>query len=118
MLLLALSGLAFLVRLVVVWRYYEITSTTDFWTFGFEPSHIGAALARGLGFSSPFTDSGGPTAWLPPVYPWLIEISFRIFGMFSAGALLSMLAINIVCATVTTAAIYRIGLRCFSAEIA
>lgn len=118
LLLLALSGLAFLVRLVVVWRYFKTTSTMDFWTFGFEPSHIAAALARGLGFSSPFTDNGGPTAWLPPAYPWLIEISFRIFGMFSARALECMLAINIACATLTTAAIYRIGLRCFSAEIA
>ncbi len=116
--LLALCGLAFVVRLIVVWRYVHTISWPDFWTFGFEPSHIAAALVRGYGFSSPFTDQSGPTAWIPPVYPWIISLAYRVFGVYSAGAVWFMLGFNLVCATLTTAAIYRIGLRAFSAETA
>jgi 4-amino-4-deoxy-L-arabinose transferase-like glycosyltransferase len=118
MVMLALSCLALAVRLAIVWMYARTTPVAQFWTFGFEPSHIGAALARGDGFSSPFSDHGGPTAWLPPVYPALIAASFKLFGVFSAGALWSMLTLNVACATLTTAVVYRIGLRCFTAEAA
>jgi 4-amino-4-deoxy-L-arabinose transferase-like glycosyltransferase len=98
--------------------YLHTTPIADFWTFGFEPSHIAAALVRGFGFSSPFTEHSGPTAWIPPAYPWIIAAAFKVFGIFSPNALKCMLALNLVCATLTTAVIYRIGLRCFSAEAA
>jgi 4-amino-4-deoxy-L-arabinose transferase-like glycosyltransferase len=113
-----LCSLALLIRLIVVWRYVHTIAWPDFWTFGFEPSHIAAALVRGFGFSSPFTDHSGPTAWIPPVYPWIISLAYRLFGIYSAKAVGFMLALNLTCATLTTAAIYRIGLRCFSAEVA
>lgn len=116
--LLALSGLALAARFVIVLMYVHTTPVADFWTFGFEPSHIAAALVRGFGFSSPFTDHSGPTAWIPPAYPWLIAAAFKVFGIYSAGALWFMLALNLVCATLTAAVIYLIGLRCFSPEIA
>ncbi len=90
----------------------------DFWTFGYEPSHIAAALAKGFGFSSPFTDHSGATAWIPPLYPWIISLAYRIFGIYSANACWFMLGLNLVCATLTTAVIYRIGVRSFSAEVA
>lgn len=117
-LMLALSGLALAARLVIVLMYVHTTPVADFWTFGFEPSHIAAALVRGFGFSSPFTDHSGPTAWIPPAYPWLIAAAFKVFGIYSAGALWFMLAVNLLCATLTIAVIYRIGLRSFSPEIA
>src|SRR5579863_3389366 len=113
-----LCCLAFVLRLVVVWRYFATTAVQDFWTFGFEPSHIAAALVRGLGFSSPFTDNGGPTSWLPPIYPSLIAIAFKIFGVRSMGALCCLLGLNVVCSAITAGILYRIGLRCFSPDAA
>jgi 4-amino-4-deoxy-L-arabinose transferase-like glycosyltransferase len=117
-LLLTLCLLAFIARLVLVWYYGHATATQDFWTYGYEPSHIAASLARGEGFSSPFTQPSGPTAWIPPAYPWIIAGCFRLFGIFSGRALACMLALNVIGATLTVAVLYRIGLRCFSPEVA
>src|SRR5258708_34344357 len=40
--------------------------------FGFEMGRIGRAIATGRGFSDPFDWQTGPTAWEPPLYPYLI----------------------------------------------
>jgi 4-amino-4-deoxy-L-arabinose transferase-like glycosyltransferase len=115
--MLALCGLAFIPRLALILYYTRETPTQNFWTYGYEPSHIAAALVRGYGFSSPFTEHSGPTAWLPPVYPWLIALFYWLFGIFSAKALACLLALNLISATLTVAVVYRIGLR-LSTEVA
>jgi hypothetical protein len=35
-----------------------------------EAGNIAFSLAKGHGFSSPWWQETGPTAWLTPVYPW------------------------------------------------
>ena len=44
---------------------------------------IGAAIASGHGFSNPFGAATGPTAWEPPLYPYLIAGVFHVFGIYS-----------------------------------
>jgi hypothetical protein len=39
---------------------------------GAEYFNIGRALAAGKGYSNPFGDQTGPTAWQPPVFPFLL----------------------------------------------
>jgi len=116
--MLALSGLALTVRLVIVWMYARTTPILNFFLFGYEPSHIAAALVNGQGFSSAFSVHSGPTAWIPPMYPWTIALAFKLFGVFSGGALWFLLGLNLIFATATTATIYRIGQRCFTPDVA
>ena len=47
--------------------------------FGFEMGRIGRSLAQGQGFANPFNETTGPTAWEPPLYPFLIASVFRVF---------------------------------------
>jgi 4-amino-4-deoxy-L-arabinose transferase-like glycosyltransferase len=43
-----------------------------------ETTYIGWSIANGRGFSSPFGPVyTGPTAWIPPVYPYLCAVVFR-----------------------------------------
>ena len=43
----------------------------DDWSFGYETGRVARALTEGEGFSSPFRQPSGPTAWLMPAYPAL-----------------------------------------------
>ncbi len=84
----------------------------------FEMVNIGYSLAAGHGFSSPWIGSSGPTAWTAPLYPFLVALAFRIFGAFSGGAGLALLAFNSVFSALTSWTMYRIARRVFDERVA
>ena len=49
-------------------------------SWGGEMSSVAHALAQGHGYSSPYWIDTGPTALVPPVYPFLLSLVFRGFG--------------------------------------
>jgi 4-amino-4-deoxy-L-arabinose transferase-like glycosyltransferase len=53
---------------------------------GFETVQIATSIATGHGFSSPLAVASGPTAWLTPVFPCLLAVMFKMFGVASLGA--------------------------------
>src|SRR6187399_1135408 len=53
---------------------------------GAEYFHVARALADGRGFSDPFGEATGPTAWMPPVFPMLLAALLRVFGSKNAAA--------------------------------
>jgi len=86
--------------------------------FGFEMGRIGRSLAQGQGFSSPFNDATGPTAWEPPLYPFLIAGVFRVFGVYSRSSAILLLSLNSICSALTCIPIFLIAKRCFSEKVA
>lgn len=80
-------------------------------SFAQETGNIAMALATGKGFSSPTRRDTGPTAWLPPVYPVLLALIFRIFGVFTLHAFYAAAAFNILCSVATCVPIYFAGKR-------
>ena len=84
----------------------------------FETVNIGLSLAQGHGFASPFGGSTGPTAWTAPMYPWLISLAFRIFGMGSIGAAFALFSLNSIFSALTSWIIYRIARRTFNLKVA
>jgi 4-amino-4-deoxy-L-arabinose transferase-like glycosyltransferase len=81
-------------------------------------ANLAHSLATGHGFSSPFGGDTGPSAWTPPLYPWLIALAFRVFGVFSHGAAFAMLVFNSIFAALTSWTIYRIARRVFNETVA
>jgi hypothetical protein len=79
----------------------------------FESCRIAASIVASHGFSSPYVIAGGPTAWLPPVYPVAVAAVFKQLGVYSGASLWCPILLNVLCATLTTALIYRIEVRCF-----
>jgi hypothetical protein len=79
--------------------------------FAQETGNIAYALANGQGFSSPFRNNTGPTAWLVPVYPLLVAGVFRIFAPFTISALNAAVFLNIVFSTGTCVPIFYLGKR-------
>ncbi|HWZ51940.1 MAG TPA: hypothetical protein VNW54_10800 [Granulicella sp.] len=47
--------------------------------FGWEMGWTARSVAEGQGYSSPFLPLSGPTAMMPPLYPWLLAGVFRLF---------------------------------------
>jgi hypothetical protein len=51
---------------------------TENWSLGAEYNSIGQSIFAGRGFSDPFQSQSGPTAWMPPVYPYLLAILYSL----------------------------------------
>jgi len=72
-----------------------------------ETARIAASVARGQGFSSPFRQPTGPSAWIPPVYPYFLASIFRVFGVFTATSYRVNMAVNIVVHALACILLYR-----------
>jgi 4-amino-4-deoxy-L-arabinose transferase-like glycosyltransferase len=86
--------------------------------FGFEMGRIGRSLAQDQGFSNPFNETTGPTAWEPPLYPFLIAGVFRVFGVYSSSSAIFLLGINSVFSALTCIPVFLIAKRCFDETVA
>jgi 4-amino-4-deoxy-L-arabinose transferase-like glycosyltransferase len=112
-------AVALVVRLlfIVVAKSYQIVAI-DRLGFVNEMERLGYSLAIGHGFRAPFITDAGPSAWTPPVYPWLISLTFRTFGNYSYAAGFAMLAFNSVFSALTSWTMYRIARRTFNQSVA
>lgn len=81
------------------------------WPFGYEMGRVARSIALGHGFGSPFHGWTGPTAWLPPVYPYFLAGIFRLFGVYSPASGFVALTCNCIAAALTAWLIYRIAER-------
>jgi 4-amino-4-deoxy-L-arabinose transferase-like glycosyltransferase len=79
---------------------------------------IGRSLALGQGFSNPFGVSTGATAWEPPLYPFLIAAVFKLFGVYTHGSAVVLLAINSIFSALTCVPIFLIAKRSFGESVA
>jgi 4-amino-4-deoxy-L-arabinose transferase-like glycosyltransferase len=72
---------------------------------------LGKSIAEGRGFSDPFCVGTGPSAWEPPLYPYLIGGVFKIFGTYSYASAWVLLTVNSLFSAVTCIPIYLIARR-------
>jgi 4-amino-4-deoxy-L-arabinose transferase-like glycosyltransferase len=112
--------IAFVLRVgwIVIAHTYKFKTIDDNFSFGFEMGRIGRSIASGHGFGNPFNEPTGPTAWEPPLYPFLIAGVFKLFGVYSHASALILLSINSVFSALTCIPIFLIARRCFSEKVA
>src|SRR4029077_18421492 len=81
----AITVLALAVRLFFMAFLYRNTwnDFRDHLLFGFEVGRIARSIAAGHGYANPFSAETGPTAWMTPVYPYLLAATFKLFGIYS-----------------------------------
>jgi 4-amino-4-deoxy-L-arabinose transferase-like glycosyltransferase len=104
---------ALLLRIGFAWDYVGQNSRQALAALPFlqESGNIAASLASGHGFSSPFRIDTGPTAWMPPVYPWLLAGIFRVSGVRTYDSFLAAVALNILCSAFSCVPIFFVGKR-------
>jgi 4-amino-4-deoxy-L-arabinose transferase-like glycosyltransferase len=113
-------AIAFALRLglILVAHTYKFKVYDNGFAFGWEMGRIGRAIALGRGFADPFDGQTGPTAWEPPLYPYLIAAVFRISGVYTHSSALILLALNSVFSALTSIPIFLIARRCFGEKVA
>ncbi|MGC2020285.1 MAG: glycosyltransferase family 39 protein, partial [Candidatus Sulfotelmatobacter sp.] len=103
---------------IIVGHTYKFKSANDNFGFGWEMGRIAAAIASGHGFSNPFGAATGPTAWEPPLYPYLTAGVFRIFGIYSRASAFVLLSLNSVFSALSCIPIFLVARRIFSEKVA
>jgi len=112
--------IAFLLRLAVITigHTYRITPRRDHFQFGWEMGRLARSIASGQGFSSPTDLPTGPSAWAPPLYPYILAGVFKLFGVYSALSAWVILTFNSVFAALTCLTLYRIGEKMYGSGVA
>ena len=112
--------LSFVLQVVAigVFRQYHTRPGEDNFGFGFEMGCVGRAIAMGQGFSNPYGGNTGPSAWEPPLYPYLIAGVFKIFGIYTYASAWVLLSLNSLLAAITTIPVFLIAHRTFGARVA
>src|SRR5579863_10169325 len=112
--------IALLLRLAVitVGHTYRTTPRRDHFQFGWEMGRLARSIATGQGFSSPTDLPTGPSAWAPPLYPYILAGVFKLFGVYSALSAWIILAFNSVFAALTCWTLYRIAERMYGVTVA
>lgn len=101
-----------------VLHQYRVRPGNDHFEFGWEMGRVARSIAQGDGFSSPYEGNTGPTAWEPPLYPYLMAGVFKIFGVYTTASAFVLLTINSIFATLTCIPIYRIAQRTLGERVA
>jgi 4-amino-4-deoxy-L-arabinose transferase-like glycosyltransferase len=106
----AVVALAMIIRLVVVFFVVHSSGhTINDPDFGYESWEMGwtaRSIFQGRGFSSPFLPVTGPTALVPPLYPYLIAGAFRLFGLYTSASGYAVLGFNSLCSALTCIPLY------------
>ncbi len=113
-------GIAFSIRVlcIVVMHTYKVRTTEDNFGFGWEMGRIGASIASGHGFGNPFQTPTGPTAWEPPLMPYLMAGVFKIFGIYSRASAFVLLTINSIWSALTCIPVFLVARRSFGEKVA
>ncbi len=113
-------GCAFLVRLAVIPFTYadHLDPQRHHWRFAWEMGMVARSIATGKGFSSPYVGETGPTAWFPPLYPYLLAGVFKVFGLFTKASAIAILTINSLFSALTVIPVVGIARRTSGERVA
>ncbi len=106
------------IAMIGVFREYRTRPQEDHFAFGWEMGRVARSIALGQGFSNPYGDNTGPTAWEPPLYPYLMAGVFKLFGIYTYASAWVLLTINSLFAALTTIPIFLIARRTFRERVA
>jgi Dolichyl-phosphate-mannose-protein mannosyltransferase len=115
-----LLPLSFALQLLAIalFHQYRVRPGDDNFEFGWEMGRIARSIALGQGFSNPYGGNTGPTAWEPPLYPYLMAGVFQLLGIYTQASAWVLLGINSLFATLTSIPIFLIADRAFSRRVA
>ena len=79
--------------------------------FDQETGNIALALSQGHSYANLFRKDAGPTAWLAPVYPFLLSVIFRFFGPLTLASFFVAVILNAIFSAAATFPLYAIAQR-------
>lgn len=112
----AMIAISFLVRVLYLASFVHSQPVPDghVYVTRHETGSIATSIAQGHGYSSPLLlQPSGPTAWITPVYPYLLAGAFKIWGPFSLVAQIAVRFLNVLFSVCTTYVIFLLGKKLF-----
>lgn len=82
-----------------------------------EQGNVARALLAGHGFGSPFV-SNQPSAIMPPVYPLIVAVFFRLFGIHTAQSIFAIHAFDCLTNALACIPIFLMAGRSFGERVA
>jgi 4-amino-4-deoxy-L-arabinose transferase-like glycosyltransferase len=113
-----LTALAIRLVVMVFLLPEQLDPSRDHWHFGYETGRIARSIVQGRGFSSPLFAETGPTAWMSPVYPYIVAGVFKVFGIYTAASAVVLLSLNALTSALTCIPIFFIARRIFGERAA
>jgi 4-amino-4-deoxy-L-arabinose transferase-like glycosyltransferase len=113
-----LTALAIRLIVMVFLLPEQLDPSRDHWHFGYETGRIARSIVQGHGFSSPLFADTGPTAWMSPVYPYIVAGVFKVFGIYTAASAVVLLSLNALTSALTCIPIFLIARRTFGERAA
>ena len=110
------AALALRLACILIGHTYRIRPDDHHFEFGFEAGRIARSLVTGGGYGNPFNGYSGPTAWLPPLYPLLMALAFKLLGVYTRGSAVFLLTLDSMFSALIAPAVYEIAARCFDAQ--
>lgn len=107
---------ALVLRLVVMGFLYDserLNPERYHFAFAGEVGRIAASLVQGKGYGNPMFEDTGPSAELVPIYPCLLALIFRIFGMFTKASAIGILSLNCLFSALTCLPVFFMSRRSF-----
>ncbi len=96
----------------------QLDPQRDHWHFGYETGRIAKSIVEGRGFSSPLFGGTGPTAWMTPVYPFLVAAVFKIFGVYTKVSAIVLLSLNALMSALVCVVVFLIARISFGGRVA
>src|SRR5260370_19064370 len=118
--LISMVLVALAIRLVVMVFLLpeQLEPQRDHWRFGYETGRIARSIAQGRGFSNPLFGGTGPTAWMTPVYPYLLAGVFMLFGIYTNTSAIVLLALNSLTSALVCVLVFLIARISFGDRVA
>jgi 4-amino-4-deoxy-L-arabinose transferase-like glycosyltransferase len=106
---------ALILRLLVMSFLYpdRTNPADDHFRCGGEAGRIARSIVQGEGFSNPLFGKTGPTAWLAPVFPYLLAGVFKVFGVYSNASVIAALGLQCLFSAWTCIPVYFIAKKHF-----
>jgi len=89
-----LVALAIRLAVMVFLLPEQLNPERNHWHMGYEAGKIAYSIVQGRGFCSPLFEETGPTAWMTPVYPYLVAGVFKVFGTYTKLSAVVLLSLN------------------------
>lgn len=112
-------GLVLRLVVMVAFRTYDIPPRNHHFLFAAEYGRIARSLATGRGYASPYhLDRGGATTKGCPLFPFLLSVLFRLFGVYSRGAAVALYVANSLAVLGAALMAFAVGQRLFGRTVA
>jgi hypothetical protein len=108
-------SVALLYRASLCGYFLFIGGMPEQWTN--EVSAIAHSLVLHHSFAGVYRGYTGPTAWIAPVYPFIVAAVFRLFGIDSQMSAAVLLLLNAIFSSLVAVVIYKLGRECLSEKV-